>query len=141
MINIPRRVKNLIKKWGTRDPFKLCEYLGIVIIYSDLGVAKGYYEKILRKKVIVINENLDEFSMLIVLAHELGHALLHCSNDLQFLRSYTLLPRTSRLETEANKFAAELLLDDEMNFWGYEYNECGLGEKIFKDLIILKTNY
>ena len=37
MINIPIRVRNLIKKWGTRNPFKLCEYLGIYITFKDLG--------------------------------------------------------------------------------------------------------
>ncbi len=46
----------------------------------------------------------------IVLAHELGHALLHYHKSTCYLREYTLFPR-GRIENEANKFAAELLID------------------------------
>ena len=114
MVNIPRIVKNLVKKYETRNPFKLCLYLGIIVLYKDLGETKGYFEKILGKKVIVLNEKLDEFSMRVVLAHELGHALLHSSKYVQFMQSYSLLPKTSLLENEANKFAAELLIDEKI---------------------------
>ena len=82
MINIPRRVSNLIKKWGTRNPFLLCKYLKIDIMYRDLGDIKVYYKKSVGKKIIVLNEKLDEFSLKVVLAHELGHALLHTSKEI-----------------------------------------------------------
>ena len=112
-MNIKLRVKNLEKKYGTRDPYKLCKRLKINIIYMDLGEIKGIYKKVVTNKFIVINENLDEFCQKVVLAHELGHAVLHHSKEIQALKDYDLFPRyTNQIEIEANTFAAELLIDD-----------------------------
>lgn len=136
MINIPRRVSNLIKKWGTRNPFLLCKYLKIDIMYRDLGDIKGYYKKSVGKKIIVLNEKLDEFSLKVVLAHELGHALLHTSKEINFMKEHHLLPKSSIWEYEANKFAAELLIDDEVES-EYLY-DVKLNIKILEELISLK---
>ena len=112
-MNIKLRVKNLEKKYGTRDPYKLCKRLKINIIYMDLGEIKGIYKKVVSNKFIVINENLDRFCQKVVLAHELGHAVLHHSKEIQALKDYDLFPRFSnQIEVEANTFAAELLIDD-----------------------------
>ena len=112
-MNIKLRVKNLEKKYGTRDPYKLCKRLKINIIYMDLGEIKGIYKKVVTNKFIVINENLDKFCQKVVLAHELGHAILHHSKEIQALKDYDLFPRyTNQIEIEANTFAAELLIDD-----------------------------
>jgi Zn-dependent peptidase ImmA (M78 family) len=46
-----------------------------------------------------------------VMAHELGHAILHVKDNCYFLNSNTFL-LTSKLEKQANIFAAELLLTD-----------------------------
>ncbi|WP_130890226.1 ImmA/IrrE family metallo-endopeptidase [Fusobacterium ulcerans] len=138
MINIPRRVSNLIKKWETRNPFLLCKYLKIDIMYRDLGEIKGYYKKSVGKKIIVLNEKLDEFSLKVVLAHELGHALLHTSKEINFMKEHHLLPKSSIWEYEANKFAAELLIDEEME---YEYlYEVKLNIKVLEELKSLKLN-
>ncbi|WP_110943038.1 ImmA/IrrE family metallo-endopeptidase [Inediibacterium massiliense] len=50
-------------------------------------------------------------SIKIVLAHELGHAILHSSKDIYFLKEYSLFP-TGKYEIQANTFAAELLIDE-----------------------------
>lgn len=116
LMNIKLRVKNLEKKYGTRDPYKLCKRLKINIIYMDLGEIKGIYKKVVTNKFIVINENLDEFCQKVVLAHELGHAILHHSKEIQALKDYDLFPRFSnQIEVEANTFAAELLIDDDFD--------------------------
>lgn len=113
LMNIKLRVKNLEKKYGTKDPYKLCKRLKINIIYMDLGEIKGIYKKVVTNKFIVINENLDKFCQKVVLAHELGHAILHHSKEIQALKDYDLFPRFSnQIEIEANTFAAELLIDD-----------------------------
>ncbi|MBV4426486.1 ImmA/IrrE family metallo-endopeptidase [Clostridium tyrobutyricum] len=112
MINIHARVKHLIQKYGTRDPEKIINYLGIDLRYEDIGEkAKGFYISLVTNKYIVINNKLDEHEKNIVLAHELGHALLHYHKSTCYLREYTLFPR-GRIENEANKFAAELLIDE-----------------------------
>lgn len=82
----------------------------------DLGNIKGIYKKVVTNKFIVINENLDEFCQKVVLAHELGHAILHHSKEIQALKDYDLFPRyTNQIEIEANTFAAELLIDDDFS--------------------------
>lgn len=111
-MNIPLRVRNLKRKYGTSDPFKLCKYLGILVIYADLGEVKGYSIKRLRKKLICINEKLSDFAKILVCAHELAHCLYHQLDSINFLLSNTKIVRRSYLEKEANQFAAELLYDD-----------------------------
>lgn len=51
--------------------------------------------------------------MKLVMAHELGHAVLHPKENCYFIRNKTLL-LNSKNETEANKFAMELLISDEV---------------------------
>ncbi len=111
MKNIPLRVKNLVKKYGTRDPFLLASCLNLnvkFLEYSDN--TKGYYIKVKKNKFIIINSNLTEDEKRVVLAHEIGHAVMHSSKEIHFLRENTLFPK-GRHENEANKFAAELLID------------------------------
>lgn len=111
-MNIPLRVKNLKRKYGTSNPFKLCEYLGILVMYADLGDIKGYSIKRLRKKLICINENLSDFAKILVCAHELGHCLYHQLDDINFLLNNTKVIKRNYLEQEANQFAIELLYDE-----------------------------
>ena len=111
-LNIHARVRNLVRKHGTRNPERLAEELDIIIIRKEYSpVTKGYFIRNARNKFIVVNIALPEREQEIVLAHELGHALLHSAQDIYFIREYTLFP-TGRYEVEANKFASELLISD-----------------------------
>lgn len=111
-MDICKLVKKLIKKYGTRNPLTLAQELGIHIRYKEYtDDTKGYFVKLLRNKFIIVNSNLSTYDQRIVIAHELGHALLHHSKGDAMIREYTLFPR-GRHENEANKFAAELLIDE-----------------------------
>lgn len=66
-----------------------------------------------RHKCIFLNDNLEEHEMKLVMAHELGHAILHPRENCYFIRNKTLL-LNSKNEIEANKFAMELLISDEV---------------------------
>ena len=113
MLNIPLRVRNLMKKYRTKNPYTLCKILKIHIRYMDLGNIKGIYKKVVTNKFIIINENLSEIMKLIVLSHELGHAILHDTKEIQSFKDYNLFPRISnQIEDEANIFAKELLFDE-----------------------------
>ncbi len=104
----------LVRRCGTRDPFKIAEGLGITVKISDgFTKLKGFYTVINRKRFIVLNSSLDENQSRIVLAHELGHDRFHrkLAQD-ACLREFVLYDMKSRPEYEANVFAAELLLDD-----------------------------
>ena len=48
-----------------------------------------------------------------VLAHELGHAILHPKTNITYLESNTFYSK-EKFEIAANTFAAELLIEDSM---------------------------
>lgn len=111
----------LIRRHESNDPFRIAADLGIHICYEPLGTIRGYYSRAWRQKFIHINNDLPVDIVPFVCAHELGHALLHPNASTPFLRANTLLS-VNRLEIEANRFAACLLLSDADII---EYAHCG----------------
>lgn len=71
-------------------------------------------------RYIFINENLSEPETQMVMAHELGHAILHRKENCYFIRNQTLL-LNSKNEKEANLFAAELLIPNEIILENYNF--------------------
>ncbi|WP_213996441.1 ImmA/IrrE family metallo-endopeptidase [Tepidanaerobacter syntrophicus] len=113
MKNIHARVRHLIQKFNTRNPAKIAKYINIHVKYTEYSYGtKGFFIKTLRNKFIIVNSTLDEESQRIILAHELGHALLHYNEPISIIREYTFFP-IGPFEREANKFAAELLIPDD----------------------------
>ena len=114
---IVSETEKVIKKCGSRDPFEICATLGIRVRKMDLKQKiKGYYFYQSRIHNIVIDESLSDTFSRILVAHELGHAVLH--KNLAMLKGFTELEmpmayeKEDSPEREANLFAAELLLDD-----------------------------
>lgn len=112
-MSIKEIVAQLVKKYGTANPFKLADLLGMVIIYEPLGSTYGYYSRSHRTKVIHINENLPYIQQYFTCSHELGHGVLHPEENTAFLKKNTLFS-TNKFEIEANTFAVELLLPDDL---------------------------
>jgi len=105
----------LIKKFDTRDPFQLCQAIGVEVFYADLGSLKGMYKYLKKNRFAVINENLDPFTKTLVCAHELGHDILHQNLARKVcLQEFILYDMKSRPEYEANLFASEILLSDDI---------------------------
>ena len=123
MSRIKNIVNNLVKKYDTRNPYELCDFLYIPILYNNLGNIKGLFQNVQGSPVIHLNNSLSEDELKPVLAHELGHALLHKEFNVCFLNNYTFCI-TDKYENEANKFAAHLLIEDkDLDTFssGYEY--------------------
>lgn len=130
--NMKRRVKNLIEKYNTSNPYLLCKKLNIEIKYSCFKDIKGFFRRILRRKYIVINENLDEYSRLVVLCHELGHALYHSSKNTLLMKN-NFLCYTPELENEANEFGAELMkYQEEVSY--ETARDCDLGLQLLEEM-------
>lgn len=117
---------NLVKRCGTRDPFRIAQELGIEVLFCpDFGPLKGMYRVIKRNRFIFINEDLNEQMQGIVCAHELGHDQLHRNLAKgKGLQEFMLYDMATKPEYEANVVAAEILLDtDEVleYIYGYGY--------------------
>lgn len=113
ILNIKDTILHLTKKYNTSDPFELANALKIAVYYEELGSINGYYNNPLRMKQIHINSSLNKHDTEYTCAHELGHAIMHPNASTPFLRSKTLLS-VDKLEIEANTFAINLLIPDEI---------------------------
>ena len=114
---IVKAVEKLKKRYCENDPFRLCEAMGIKLIYASLGAEadaiKGFFFENRRIKTITINADLPYTLQKLILCHELGHAMLHRKNGIYAFHDFGIFDVSGHLEQEANIFAAELLLDDE----------------------------
>ena len=112
-MDIKSTVQKLSKTYKTNDPFKLATELDILVVYENLGSILGYFDAHFRMKTIHINENAPEELKGFICAHELGHAILHAKVNTPFLSAYTLYS-VGKIERQANMFAVELLLPDDI---------------------------
>ena len=108
-MNIPLRVKNLVNKYRTGNPFQLASDLGITIVRLPLpDDMRGFLVNVLRRKYIVLNDGLCYAEQKVTVCHELGHARLHAGYG-YYLHPDRAYYVRSRLEAEANEYAAHLL--------------------------------
>lgn len=107
-----RIAESLVRKCKTRDPFRIADTLGITVIYTPLRGIRGFYQYVARCGIIYIDSYLSERDARFVCAHEIGHALLHRGCNRIFMDTHTYFA-VNRFEIEANKFAVDLLFDDD----------------------------
>ena len=114
---ISARAKEIKRRYNESDLFRLCEDMGIRVIIHEtpLSVAafKGCSMVMSRIPIILLNSKMKETLMRVVLAHEIGHSVLH--RELAAIRGFhdfDLFGMKDQCEYEANVFAAELLLDN-----------------------------
>lgn len=112
-MNVKEIVNKTVEKYHSRCPYELSKLLDITIVRCELGEIRGYYCKIYRIKQIFLNCNLTRDKERFVLAHEIGHSILHPSANTPFLKENSFLS-VDKLEIEANRFAIELLLSDDL---------------------------
>ena len=110
-------VEKLKKRYHEDDPFLLCKAMGIKLLFQSLGTApdaiKGFILKSKRIIAITINCDLPLVIQKIIVAHELGHAVLHKNSGVFAFHEVPLFDDSSRYEKDANLFAAEYLLEDD----------------------------
>lgn len=121
--------EKLIKLYDTRDPFRIASYKNIeIMMRSDFDRQKGAFSLMLNVPFIFINSNLSPEMQRIVCAHELGHAMLHrqlCRKmKNQTIYEYEIFDIRDSTEYEANIFAANLLIDEDVmnEYFSYGYD-------------------
>ena len=104
----------ILKKTGYPLSIDELDITGIKIHYYDLQKKlKGFFYYQSRQKNIVIDHNVNGILERILVAHELGHAVLHTKIAMMHgFQEMEVFDDRSIEENEANFFAAELLLED-----------------------------
>lgn len=139
---IEYKAKKLIKKYKTRNPFRLAEIMNINIRFYNFKHLKGFYTYYKRNRYIGINQNLSDIEQALCCAHEIGHDQLH-RHITYYMKDYDLFT-TSKTEYHANLMAAHLLIPDNLldkyTKYNYTIEEIAAIENLYPDLIKLKFN-
>ena len=100
------------------DLFRLCRAMGILVVDHDTTMSVDDFKGLCliqsRVPVILLNSGLKTGLKRVVLAHEIGHVVLHQElAELRGFHDFDLFGMKDSTEYEANVFAAELMLDTE----------------------------
>ena len=113
---IIKAVQRLKRRYKTNDIYELCRRMKIILSEVPMGTGKnavkGFYIRNARKKVITVNRDLPEIVRRYIIAHELGHAVLHENGGISCFQDVAMYDVSSLMEKEANLFAAEILMED-----------------------------
>ena len=102
-----KEVQILYQRYKTLNPYELADAMGIIVHYINLGKTRGFCYTSRRIKQVFLNIDMPEWMERFVLAHEIGHLIMHPNHNTPFL--HTTLFSIDRYEVEANNFALELL--------------------------------
>lgn len=133
-------VNGLIEVYRTRNVYKLLNLLEISLIRKQLPKNKKgrFLRDMLGNEIIFISNDLANEEEKMVIAHELGHLILHTHLSTSYYTENILLNR-DKLEIQANKFAAELLIPDDVDISeGETVQQLACRLEVSEDLIKLK---
>ena len=121
----------LVRRFQTRDPAVIAEGLEIPVRHlqhpesalpgltclvanrPSIFINDSYFERLMKRQKNYTEENLRD-DVLQVLAHELGHAVLHRAQlRAAPIREYQIFDVRTAMEAEANEFAAGVRIDRE----------------------------
>lgn len=109
---IAAEAAKLAAHYGSRSPEALAEALGVQILHQELRQADALlYQAGPRQIWLLLDAAQPEQRHPYLIAHELGHLLLHQGNYF-FLRNHTWVV-LDKYEKEADLFAACLLIDED----------------------------
>lgn len=109
-----------VKKYKTRDPFQIAKEKNIILVYAHLIDIRGFYQYFQRQHIICIDQDLSDQEKKFVCAHELGHMMMHKNSNKVYMDTQTFF-NTNKFETEANTFAVNLLIPDEIIMENMDY--------------------
>jgi len=129
-MNIENQLNDLLNEFKTLNVKEIADLLNISIQYQDFK-AKTLDSRLMivdSKGYIFVRSDLDCAYEHFLIAHELGHYVLHFDKDISF--NFLRRVYKTRLEREANEFACRLLMYEELhNIKGIENIEFIVKEK------------
>lgn len=108
-------VKGLIEVYGTDNIYDLIDCLNITIIRKSMpeNIKGKFLRNDFGDEFIFIDSSLERENEKFILSHELGHAILHTELSVSYY-THNQLQIKSKYEIQADKFAAELLIPDNL---------------------------
>lgn len=109
------KARHIIDQFQTRDVLQIAKDLGIRVYFEDsLTDLLGMYTARWNHRLMILNPNMDNYLMRMVIAHEIGHDVLHRNlAKAEGMREFVLFNLKDKTEYQANAFAAHLLLDND----------------------------
>lgn len=142
-MDVKKQANKIARMFKSRDPFEIVRGLNVILVHYPLDGVRGFYQYFQRNNIIYLDERLSDPEQRFVLAHELGHMFLHKKANAIFMDTRTQL-NGARYEQEADLFAMELLLPDDLlsEYWetGYSIEQISRITGYNKRLIELKLN-
>lgn len=146
-LEIVQTANRLVDTFGTRDPHKIAQALGIEVISVDFKRQRGAYKVLMRNRFIFIKNDLHPVMENIVMLHEIGHDVLHRKEAVKAggFKEFNIFDmRESRMEYEANIFTAQVsLADDEILEYisrGYDVQQIARAMYLDINLVALKAD-
>lgn len=112
-VDIVTKANEIVQQTGSRNPEEIASYLGIIVLPCNFRKQKGVYKLVKKSRFIFLKDDLCPELRNIVLLHEIGHDVLHRKEAETFQEFNIFDVQGSRMEYEANSFAAEVSLPDE----------------------------
>lgn len=113
-MDIRKEVEHLVRDCGTADLALLIKETGAYII-DDVELPKSTLGITVRSDneiAMMVSPQLKSPKRDFVLAHELGHNILHPGQSTTFFRRFSAGLQVPKIEAEANRFAFYLLLSN-----------------------------
>ena len=137
----------IVAKYNTRNPFVLAQELDIDVVERNFKKQNGAYNVVLNNDFIFIKQSLCEELKIIVLAHEIGHCILHRDEAIKYggLKDCNVFDKQNIvMEKEANLFASQVLISDEevleMLKLGYNVSQTASALNVDKNLVAIKAD-
>lgn len=133
-------VNGLIEVYKTRNVYELLDLLEITLIRKKLiNDEKGrFLRDMFGNEYVYVSNKLSDEEEKIVIAHELGHLILHTHMTTSYYTENHLLNK-EQIEIQANKFAAELLISNDVEIpEGMTTKELACYLEVSEELVKLK---
>lgn len=104
--------ERLAREHHTRNPITIAKNMNISLVYLPFDEIYGMACSLGKHRFIGVNTGLDEHVQRLVIAHELGHFILHPEGNFFFVLNQTMY--YSKFEYQANMFAIGLCIGEEV---------------------------